>query len=264
VDFGLAVGGDRGSPNARTVDYAGLEKLTGVDKDDPRSDVYFAGCMYYHLLTGKPPLTESRDRFQRMNISRFREVVPLRSLLPDVPSVVEVIVEKAMSLTVSDRYPRPVDMLVDLNKAREAIEAAARQGDLSGSSLSLASQRSRCVLVLESHDTIQNALRIALKKQGYHVILMEDPDRAWQRILDAPTSIGCAIIATGRLGAAALQLYKKLRTYPVTQKIPTVLLLGRSHAIWQQKLRLLDELQRVFPVADAKAGLASAASDRPS
>ncbi len=56
LDFGLA-GGDKqinddSMQNPRTIDYAGLERATGVRKDDSRSDIYFLGCIFYHMLTG--------------------------------------------------------------------------------------------------------------------------------------------------------------------------------------------------------------------
>ena len=69
VDFGLASMDDTliddalaDLPNTRTVDYAALERATGVRKDDVRSDIYFLGCIYYNMLTGQPPLVETRDR----------------------------------------------------------------------------------------------------------------------------------------------------------------------------------------------------------
>ena len=82
VDFGLAamdeaVGDDLwpNLPNSRTIDYAALERATGVRKDDTRSDIYFLGCIYYHMLTGMSPLSETRDRLQRLTKQRFLEVV---------------------------------------------------------------------------------------------------------------------------------------------------------------------------------------------
>ena len=63
-------------PNTRTIDYAALERATGVRKDDTRSDIYFAGCMLYHMLTGVPALVESKDRVARLSKSRFTDVVP--------------------------------------------------------------------------------------------------------------------------------------------------------------------------------------------
>ena len=67
VDFGLAAmddsandGSDADLPNTRTIDYAALERATGVKKDDTRSDIYFLGCMFYQMLTGRPPLAETQ------------------------------------------------------------------------------------------------------------------------------------------------------------------------------------------------------------
>src|SRR5437868_3271549 len=62
VDFGLAGvfakghGGAAGKDQEeahvdRTVDYAGLEKTTKVASGDTRSDLFFLGCVAYHLLT---------------------------------------------------------------------------------------------------------------------------------------------------------------------------------------------------------------------
>ncbi|MCC6508540.1 MAG: serine/threonine protein kinase, partial [Pirellulaceae bacterium] len=77
VDFGLAALADTSNeealadcPNARAIDYAALERGTGVRKDDSRSDLYFLGCMLYHCLSGESPLTETRDRMARLNVSR--------------------------------------------------------------------------------------------------------------------------------------------------------------------------------------------------
>ncbi len=92
VDFGLAALADRNNPdqladcpNARAIDYAALERGTGVRKDDPRSDLYFAGIMLYHMLSGKPPLTETRDRIQRLNVTRFTQIRPIHEVVPDSP-----------------------------------------------------------------------------------------------------------------------------------------------------------------------------------
>ena len=54
-----------------------LERGTNVRKDDPRSDIYFVENMLYHMIAGEPALTETRDRLQRLNATRFQEVVPL-------------------------------------------------------------------------------------------------------------------------------------------------------------------------------------------
>ena len=84
VDFGLA-GTDPDLSDAelakienpRTIDYAALERATGVRKDDNRSDIFFIGCIYYHMLTGKPAMEETRDRIARLSRNRLEAIVPI-------------------------------------------------------------------------------------------------------------------------------------------------------------------------------------------
>ncbi|HEV3204604.1 MAG TPA: serine/threonine-protein kinase, partial [Gemmataceae bacterium] len=82
VDFGLAgiygaaEDGKQGKMY-RTVDYAGLEKATGVKPGDPRSDIYFLGCVFFEMLTGKSPLDRPADLRARMKKMRFDQALTL-------------------------------------------------------------------------------------------------------------------------------------------------------------------------------------------
>ena len=71
VDFGLAtIEGDEqhGINSQRTVDYSALERTCKSPKGDPRSDIYFLGCVFYQMLTGQVPLeeSESKDMLKKM------------------------------------------------------------------------------------------------------------------------------------------------------------------------------------------------------
>ena len=97
VDFGLASMDETLTddaladlPNTRTIDYAALERATGVRKDDTRSDIYFLGCIYYNMLAGQPPLAETRDRVQRLSKQRFLDVVPIQKADPSIPACVAI------------------------------------------------------------------------------------------------------------------------------------------------------------------------------
>ncbi len=65
VDFGLAtMQGDEKTAalNQRTVDYSALERTCGSPKGDPRSDIFFLGCVFYQMLTGQPGDDGDRDQ----------------------------------------------------------------------------------------------------------------------------------------------------------------------------------------------------------
>src|SRR5262249_24963992 len=82
VDFGLAqmfaaIGREEEQVD-RTVDYAGLEKATGVKSGDVRSDLFFLGCVFYEMLVGRAPLEMTKDRNARMRPQRFQDVKTLK------------------------------------------------------------------------------------------------------------------------------------------------------------------------------------------
>ncbi len=130
VDFGLAGLADTSNeqaladcPNARAIDYAALERGTGVRKDDIRSDLYFLGCMYYHCLSGESPLTETRDRMARLNVSRFREIPPLLQVAPDVPPNIAAFVQKAIEFDPTKRFQSASQMYYELRALVDRLEA---------------------------------------------------------------------------------------------------------------------------------------------
>ena len=101
VDFGLAAattGNDEEDlSNPRTIDYAGLERATGCKKDDPRSDIFFNGCMLYQMLSGESPIPFG-DRMSRMNNSRFANIKPILDVAPELPGPIAKVVSKAIKL----------------------------------------------------------------------------------------------------------------------------------------------------------------------
>ncbi len=139
VDFGLASMDDTLTddaladlPNTRTVDYAALERATGVRRDDVRSDIYFLGCIYYNMLTGRPPLIETRDRLLRLSKQRFLDVIPVRKLDPSLPPSVGLVVNKAMMLDPEGRYQSPAAMLADLRAAAKRLAEGRPEAEENG------------------------------------------------------------------------------------------------------------------------------------
>ncbi|MCE5303411.1 MAG: protein kinase [Planctomycetaceae bacterium] len=249
VDFGLAaiddaVADDSSTDlsNTRTVDYAALERATGVRKDDTRSDVYFLGCIYYNMLTGQPPLAES-DRLHRLNKQRFLDVVPIQKLDPSVPLCVSLVVNKAMSLDPNQRYQTPAAMVADLRMTarRLADESSEASGSADAAALrryaSAPADTGRSIMVVESDANVQNVFREGFKRAGYRVLVIADPDRAATRILQDPTVADCVILSAQNLGRSALEVFNALGDNPHTQSIAAILLLDESQAALKSEAR---------------------------
>lgn len=255
VDFGLAAADKNlsddavaNSPNPRTIDYAGLERATGVRKDDPRSDIYFLGCILYHILTGKPPIYETRDRIQRLSKGRFHDVTPILKIDPEIPRPVAAVVNRAMELSVNLRYQSPGEMLADLKAVMQRLSdpsAAASDEQVSSAKTAPAAATpaepaapQRTLMLVESNVALQDIIRQRLKKNGYRVLVTADPDRALSRFTEGAPAADCVIFSTGELGESALEAFNRFGDGNHTGRIPAVLLLDEHHKAWQKKAQL--------------------------
>lgn len=239
VDFGLAAMDESisdealvNTPNPRTIDYAGLERATNVRRGDLRSDVYFLGCMYYNMLTGVAPLTETRDRMQRLSRKRFDRVEPIQKLEPSLPIIVTAIVNRAMDLDPDQRYQSPVDMVADLKSAVRRLKDGSAQDASAGE----IGRTVRTVMVVESDVEIQDVFRDRLKRSGYRVLVIGDPRRALGRFQDSTEAAHCVIFSTDRLAEEALEAYRQFGADPLTESVPAILLLARKHLDWHDDI----------------------------
>jgi CheY-like chemotaxis protein/tRNA A-37 threonylcarbamoyl transferase component Bud32 len=128
VDFGLAtIEGEEvksGLQSQRTVDYSALERTCGSPKGDPRSDIYFLGCVYYQMLTGQLPMpeVESKDPLAKMLKRSFSAIIPLSDQRHAPDPELSRIVEKMMKVDLKARYQRMDEVLQDL----EAYDAQSK------------------------------------------------------------------------------------------------------------------------------------------
>ena len=247
VDFGLAALADRNNPeevadcpNARAIDYAALERGTNVRKDDPRSDIYFAGAMMYHMLAGQPPLSETRDRLARLNVSRFSAVRPIQEVVADLPGGVAAVVAKSMEVNPEKRIQSAAAFQAEIRRVIELIKAgpqAAPAGpDMSVDAASvgddtIASNEGEgyTVMLVESKVALQNAVRDRLKARGYRVLIITDPERALGRFGDADERpADCVIFGAAEMGAEALDAFNRFADGEVTGEVPSILLVDQK------------------------------------
>lgn len=251
VDFGLAAkerhAGDAEAHNPRTVDYVGLEKACGVKRDDVRSDVFFAGCIYYHLLSGKPPLLETKDRAKRLARSRYTDVVPILKVEPELPKGIAAVIGRAMDINVTMRYQTPGELLADLQlnyrRLTEGHEVHEGTGHDAASLFAMwetPRQTQKVVLCVESNSTVQDTLRQKLKKYGYRVLMTRDPQWALDRFADNGQAADCVVFSTIELGDAALEAFQQFSGDEKTGQVPAILLLGEEHNGWAEQVEQTD------------------------
>ena len=243
VDFGLASQLDQEEgKNLRTVDYAGLEKASGAKRNDPRSDIYFLGTIYYHMLCGKHALKETRDRGERISKQRFLNVVPIQVAMPELPPAVVSICNRALELNPERRYQTPSEMLVELKNVLPRLEAAqlpATTNHASPSEPLMAERGSkRTVMFVEANPEMQDAIRKGFKSAGYRVLITVDPDRAMDRFLDDHEVADVVVFDAETVGPNALKGFNRFHEEEVTRGVPCLLLLGKEQREWIKQARL--------------------------
>ena len=242
VDFGLAALADTSNeaavadcPSARAIDYAALERGSGVRKDDPRSDLYFWGCCLYHVLTGRAPMTETRDRLARLSVTRFREIEHITKIDPEIPFNVASIVHRAMEFDVQKRYQHPSEIIQDVRITLERLESCKPSSIISPSEDhdpvpdAAIEGANKTIMLVESKAEFQDLIREKLKKRGYRVLVIGDPARALSRFNpDDDPPAHCVLFSTPELGASALDAYNRFATDEHTANIPAILLVDRK------------------------------------
>jgi serine/threonine protein kinase len=268
VDFGLAAAfGDNkevDSPNARTIDYAALERCTGVRKDDLRSDIYFAGCVYYNMLAGVPPLLETRDRLLRLSNTRFQEVKPILEHVPDLPRYMANFIGKAMELSPAKRFQTTGEMLAELKLVQKRLQAGevdfVPEANVPAFSPNVVDQdqqeseeelegQNKTVMIIESDVKMQNVLRERLKKRGYRVLVFSDPYRGLARFEDGDQIADIVVFCAHELGGQALDAFNTFAKGSVTQTIPAILLINERQQAFVEHAALSEHhLSLTMPI----------------
>jgi CheY-like chemotaxis protein len=231
VDFGLAglyrsITEEDGQVD-RTVDYAGLEKATGVPPGDVRSDIFFLGCVLYEMLSGRPPLAMPKNKMARMHRERFTNVPPLDRAEVNGPPSLFRLVETMMSLNPQQRFQTPSQLLDAIREIRREIEA--KNADQASGV--------RSVFVVEGDGRLQDALRDKFKELGYRVFMARDPGRALDRFRQQPYD--ALVMDVGTVGEDGLLIFDRLMMESDRQGIPFagIAVLSEEQAAWVDKVQ---------------------------
>jgi serine/threonine protein kinase/Tol biopolymer transport system component len=138
MDFGLAkLKGSlkltKTSSTIGTLAYMAPEQIQG-EEVDARSDIFSFGIVLYELLTGHLPFRGEHEAAMMYSIVNT-EPEPLQHYVPDAPSELLHILDRALEKDREDRYQAVHEMLIDLRRLRKDSSRVSRQARVDASML---------------------------------------------------------------------------------------------------------------------------------
>lgn len=215
-----------------SIDYAALEKLTGVMRGDKRSDLYFLGAVFYHILTGQPALYETEDISRRGVRHRFMNFRPPQDINSEIPEFILPILNRSLCFEPEKRYQTPGALLKDLEAALTQLDpnvTKIARIDPQTSSASDVVSNGKTVMIIEGNQDMHEFYKGIFKKRGYRILIISDPERAVERYEfgDSP-SVDCILINAQSLGTRAVDAFNQLAIVQNSRMIPAILMLGEK------------------------------------
>jgi serine/threonine protein kinase/tetratricopeptide (TPR) repeat protein len=226
ADFGIAraidVAGVRqltrtGAQSPGTPAYMSPEQLLGDRELDGRSDIYSLGCVFFEMLTGKPPFA-GKDGF----VKRFTEPAPrASSIRKDLPAPLDGVLERALRREPEDRYPT----------AKEFVEALcatdARETSAVPTSISNRQERpgsvSSALAQMRSHPRLTTAVFLGLAATTISLGVAANPKRIFGRTaqLDSARIVVLPFNAPNSMGGrVAENLYDQMSEWQGLHLVP--------------------------------------------
>lgn len=126
MDFGIARATDNSATMTQTAAVVGTAQYFSPEQArgeqvDFRSDIYSAGCLFYELMTGKPPFTG--DSPVSVAYQHVGEIPPAPSeVAQDVDPIFDPVVAKVLSKERDDRFQSAGAFALALENALNGIE----------------------------------------------------------------------------------------------------------------------------------------------
>lgn len=234
VDFGLA-GAESPSQAGtsdevqRALEYASLERGTNAPRNDPRSDLFFAGAIYYELLTGEGPWARTRDREERQQLSRYTNTRPLESVMPDLPSSIVKVCRRMMEVSPSARYQTPTEVVHDLRTVLEELGEKVEAAPAHGKSLTIEVKPDFHLLVVDSLKKRCTIVKEYFEKHGFDLTFKQSPAEALEKLKSNKPPDGILFLADND-SATVLEVYPQVQAYARSQKVPCLAVFAAEEA----------------------------------
>ena len=249
VDFGLAGAAEGaargevipvGESAHRALEYAAIEKGTGVPRDDPRTDLFFLGAIFYEMLAGVPPYPPTRSREDRARLSRYTTIRQLRGIAPDVPPHVVAVVERLMCINPNERFQTPEEVIRALKPIIAELKSQQNSGN-SGTSRNATpsvnqNQKSTLptIMCIENRSKQQNMLRDYLSKHGFRVLVLTDLQRGLSRLSTNPPD--CIVLMGEALGDNAIDGFQQAVRIGEKTALVSIIVLSSKQENWKNTL----------------------------
>jgi hypothetical protein len=125
ADMGLAKRTDEAShltaakQGFGTPHYMPYEQAISAKQADGRSDIYALGATLYHLVTGDLPF-RGANHLEVVEKKSIGDFLPASVLNPEVPPVLDEVIEKMLKRDPRDRYQTASELIIDLERSRLA------------------------------------------------------------------------------------------------------------------------------------------------
>jgi serine/threonine-protein kinase len=107
-----------------TPEYMAPEQVSGTRVFNPQIDIYALGVVVYEALTGTRAFAASDVRSVLVSVL-VKTLPPLRSIRPDLPTILDRIVARAIEKNPRARYQTARELQEDLLVAKSRLEGSA-------------------------------------------------------------------------------------------------------------------------------------------
>lgn len=126
-NLGLTLLRPRAKGDGDTLDYLAPEQTAGAPPTDVRSSLYSLGCVFYYLLTGRPPFPNGDSAIKRQQHQKA-EPEPVEAFRKDVPGIALDVLQRLLAKRPEDRYATPAEAAKALAAVPGATQSLGESG----------------------------------------------------------------------------------------------------------------------------------------